>query len=44
MTAKARITVLVENTTERQGLLPEHGLANWIEVGSHFEFELASIV
>lgn len=29
-----RITVLVENTTRRPGLLAEHGLAFWIEVGS----------
>jgi len=31
---KARITVLVENTAESPGLLAEHGLAFWIEVGS----------
>lgn len=34
MTDKVRITVLVENTAEGQGLLAEHGLAFWIEVGS----------
>jgi 7,8-dihydropterin-6-yl-methyl-4-(beta-D-ribofuranosyl)aminobenzene 5'-phosphate synthase len=34
MTNKIRITVLVENTAESQGLLAEHGLAFWIEEGS----------
>ncbi|MDD4267014.1 MAG: MBL fold metallo-hydrolase [Pirellulales bacterium] len=34
MTEKVRITVLVENTAESPGLLAEHGLAFWIEVGS----------
>ncbi len=29
-----RLTVLVENTAGRQGLLAEHGLAFWIEVNS----------
>ena len=29
-----RLTVLVENTTRRQGLMAEHGLALWIEAGS----------
>lgn len=33
-TEKIRITVLVENTAEGQGLLAEHGLAFWIEAGS----------
>ncbi|MBT3191466.1 MAG: MBL fold metallo-hydrolase [Verrucomicrobia bacterium] len=28
-----RLTVLVENTTRRQGLMAEHGLALWIEAG-----------
>jgi 7,8-dihydropterin-6-yl-methyl-4-(beta-D-ribofuranosyl)aminobenzene 5'-phosphate synthase len=30
---KIRITVLVENTAHRRGLLAEHGLAYWIEAG-----------
>ncbi len=30
-----RITVLVENTTGGRGLLAEHGLSFWIELGSH---------
>lgn len=34
MTERIRITVLVENTAEGQGLLAEHGLAFWIEAGS----------
>ena len=34
MTEKVRITVLVENTAESPGLLAEHGLAFWIEIGS----------
>jgi len=34
MTKKVRITILVENTAESPGLLAEHGLAYWIEVGS----------
>ncbi len=29
-----RLTVLVENTARRHGLLAEHGLAFWIEIGS----------
>ncbi len=29
-----KLTVLVENTARRQGLLAEHGLALWIEAGS----------
>ena len=29
-----RITVLVENTAGGQGLLAEHGLSFWIEIGS----------
>jgi len=29
------LTVLVENTAQGHGLLAEHGLAFWIEVGSH---------
>jgi 7,8-dihydropterin-6-yl-methyl-4-(beta-D-ribofuranosyl)aminobenzene 5'-phosphate synthase len=32
--ADARITVLVENTAGRAGLLAEHGLSFWIELGS----------
>lgn len=28
-----RVTVLVANTTERSGLLAEHGIAYWIEIG-----------
>jgi 7,8-dihydropterin-6-yl-methyl-4-(beta-D-ribofuranosyl)aminobenzene 5'-phosphate synthase len=31
---RARITVLVENTAGRRGLLAEHGLSFWIELGS----------
>jgi 7,8-dihydropterin-6-yl-methyl-4-(beta-D-ribofuranosyl)aminobenzene 5'-phosphate synthase len=31
---KAQVTVVVENTTEGPGLLAEHGLAYWIELGS----------
>jgi 7,8-dihydropterin-6-yl-methyl-4-(beta-D-ribofuranosyl)aminobenzene 5'-phosphate synthase len=34
MTDNVRITVLVENTAESPGLLAEHGLAFWIEIGS----------
>lgn len=34
-TEKIRITVLVENTAEGRALLAEHGLAFWIEAGSH---------
>ncbi len=34
-TMNIRITVLVENTVTGQGLLAEHGLACWIEYGSH---------
>jgi 7,8-dihydropterin-6-yl-methyl-4-(beta-D-ribofuranosyl)aminobenzene 5'-phosphate synthase len=34
MTEKVQITVLVENTAESPGLLAEHGLAFWIEIGS----------
>jgi 7,8-dihydropterin-6-yl-methyl-4-(beta-D-ribofuranosyl)aminobenzene 5'-phosphate synthase len=30
-----RVTVLVENTADKQGLLGEHGLAFWIETGAH---------
>ena len=30
---KVQITVIVENTTEGPGLLAEHGLAYWIELG-----------
>ena len=30
-----RITVLVENTARGEGILGEHGLAIWIEVGGH---------
>ncbi|MEI8194481.1 MAG: MBL fold metallo-hydrolase [Phycisphaerae bacterium] len=30
-----RVTVLVENTARQQGLLGEHGLAFWIDTGSH---------
>jgi len=33
MSAKIRITVLVENTAQGLGLLAEHGLAYWIECG-----------
>lgn len=33
MTRRVRITVLVENTAQGQGLLAEHGLAYWIEYG-----------
>lgn len=33
---KIRITVLVENTVDGQGLLAEHGLAFWIEAGSRY--------
>ena len=32
--ADAQITVLVENTAARHGLLAEHGLSFWIELGS----------
>ena len=32
--AAARLTVLVENTAQGHGLLAEHGIAFWIEVGS----------
>ncbi len=35
MTQNVRITVLVENTAEDAGLLAEHGLAFWIDGGSH---------
>ena len=31
---EARVTVLVENTTGRRGLLAEHGLSFWIEIDS----------
>lgn len=30
---KVRVTVLVENTVRQRGLLAEHGLAYWIELG-----------
>ncbi|MBT3294632.1 MAG: MBL fold metallo-hydrolase [Verrucomicrobia bacterium] len=33
--SKVNITVLVENTVRKHGLLAEHGLALWIEVDSH---------
>lgn len=33
--ADGQIIVLVENTTNRGGLLAEHGLSFWIEFGSH---------
>lgn len=36
MTEQVRITVLVENTVYERGLLAEHGLAYWIEVGSQY--------
>jgi 7,8-dihydropterin-6-yl-methyl-4-(beta-D-ribofuranosyl)aminobenzene 5'-phosphate synthase len=32
---KIQITVLVENTTRRPGLLAEHGIAYWIEYDGH---------
>jgi 7,8-dihydropterin-6-yl-methyl-4-(beta-D-ribofuranosyl)aminobenzene 5'-phosphate synthase len=35
MRGKARITVLAENTASGPGLLAEHGLAFWIDTGSH---------
>ena len=33
MSQRVRITVLVENTAQGEGLLAEHGLAYWIEYG-----------
>jgi len=33
--AAVRITVLIENTASSHGLLAEHGLAYWIDTGSH---------
>lgn len=30
-----RITLLVENTASGEGILGEHGLAIWIDVGGH---------
>jgi 7,8-dihydropterin-6-yl-methyl-4-(beta-D-ribofuranosyl)aminobenzene 5'-phosphate synthase len=33
MSRRVRVTVLVENTAQGQGLLAEHGLAYWIECG-----------
>jgi len=33
--AALRLTVLVDNTAGARGLLGEHGLAMWIELGSH---------
>lgn len=35
MSRQLRITVLVENTAPRQGLVSEHGVAYWIETGTH---------
>jgi 7,8-dihydropterin-6-yl-methyl-4-(beta-D-ribofuranosyl)aminobenzene 5'-phosphate synthase len=35
MSDKLCITVMVENTARKQGLLGEHGLAYWIETGTH---------
>lgn len=32
---QATVTVLVENTAQGHGLLGEHGLAFWIDIGSH---------
>lgn len=34
-TERVRITTLVENTAGRPGLLGEHGLAFWLEMGAH---------
>ena len=33
--ASARITILVENTAGGPGLLAEHGLSFWIEIGGN---------
>lgn len=35
MSSKLCITVVVENTARKQGLLGEHGLACWIDTGAH---------
>ena len=34
MAGEVRITVLADNTTAQQGLLGEHGLALWVELGT----------
>jgi 7,8-dihydropterin-6-yl-methyl-4-(beta-D-ribofuranosyl)aminobenzene 5'-phosphate synthase len=40
MAKKVKVTILVENSAESRGLLAEHGLAYWIEVGSqHILFD-----
>ena len=34
MGKKAKVTVVVENTAGKDGMIPEHGMCFWIEIGS----------
>jgi len=34
MREKIKVTVMVENTASGEGMIPEHGICFWIEIGS----------